>query len=414
VYQPNADVLGPLDPQAFRTVYNTPAFVMRAVRGGRMTAVQDTEIPAGTVIDDSNLVIFVEGSGDPVEAFRWTARLLAESPHGFPDAPERLVVILDHWGETRDVVIEHLSRDTQLAGAARLHQMLETHRRRHGGNGHVSVIGFSAGTRVTQFAYAGTLPQGAPAFPDALSHVGNIVFLGSSMAGEEHMPVESIRGRFVNFVNPRDTHYGDRAPFIAPAGAGVRPLEFLVEHTLVPRPHFGASVEGFVHMPTLTGTAQFDALETVVTPRARQALDQAFRMVNVPVPGQLMPKDLLGIPIQNDDLDDYFNQAPNHYILVGRGPAGRIEGLDFMQYRGAAEQFVREHVGAAAFRGRVYRFDLGLSDGGGAKPAAPAAAAPSPPARAEQGSPRPGADRPAVPTEPSVEPGKGASEGAKH
>jgi len=357
---PDPDALGPLDPQALRTVYNTPAFVMRTVKDGRPVAVQDTEIPAGTVIDDSNLVIFVEGSGDPVDVFRWTARLLAESPHGFPDASERLVIILVHWSETRDVVIEHLSRDSQLAGAARLHQMLETHRLRHRAGGHASVIGFSAGTRVMQFAYTGTLPAGAPTYPEGLRHADHLVFLGSSMGSEDPMPVESIRGRFINFVNPRDTHYGDRAPYIAPAGEKVRPLEFLVEHTLVPRPHFGASVEGFIRAPTLTRAAQFDAIETPTAARDRQVLDQAFRMVNVPVPAQLVPKDILGLPILNDDMDDYFNQAPNHYILVGRGPANRLDGLDFGQYRAAAEQFVREHVGAAAMHGRLYRFDLGL------------------------------------------------------
>ena len=357
---PGPDALGPLDPQTLRTVYNTPGFVMRTVKAGRPAAVQDTEIPAGTVIDDTNLVIFVEGSGDSVDVFRWTARLLAESPHNFPDAPERLVIILVHWSETRDVVAEHLSRASQLVGAARLHQMLETHRLRHGACGRASVIGFSAGTRVMQFAYTATLAAGAPAYPEGLGHADNLVFLGSSIGSEDPMPVESIRGRFINFVNPRDTHYGDRAPYIAPAGQAVRPLEFLAEHTLVPRPHFGASVEGFIRAPTLTSAAQFDAIVMPTATRDRHALDQAFRTVNVPVPEQLVPKDILGLPILNDDMDDYFNQAPNHYILVGRGPANRLDGLDFAQYRAAAEQFVREHVGAAAMHGRLYRSDLGL------------------------------------------------------
>jgi len=358
------DALGPLDPQGIRAVYNTPAFVMRTLRDGRAAAVHDTEVPAGTVVDDSNLLIFVEGSGDSVDVFRWTARLLAESPYGFPDAPERLVILLVHWSETRDVVVEHLSRDSQLAGAARLHQMLETHRLRHCDGGRVGVIGFSAGTRVMQFAYTGTLPEGAKACPDGLAHADNLVFLGSSIGCEDPMPVESIRGRFVNFVNPRDTHYGDRAPYVAPAGQTVRPLEFLVEHTLVPRPHFGVSVEGFVRAPTLTSAAQFDAIEAPSAEHDRQRLDQAFRTVNVPVPAQLVPKDLLGLPILNDDMDDYFNQAPNHYILVGRGPANRLDGPDFAQYRAAAEEFVRECVGAAAMRGRLLRFDLGIPDGG--------------------------------------------------
>ncbi|MCX5683079.1 MAG: hypothetical protein NT049_05265 [Planctomycetota bacterium] len=357
---PGPDALGPLDPQALRTAYNTPGFVMRTVKDGRPVAVQDTEIPAGTVIDDTNLVIFVEGSGDSVDVFRWTARLLAESPHGFPEAPERLVIILVHWSETRDVVAEHLSRDSQLVGAARLHQMLETHRLRHGDAGHAGVIGFSAGTRVMQFAYTGTLAPGAPAYPEGLRHADNLVFLGSSISREDPMPVESIRGRFINFVNPRDTHYGDRAPYVAPAGQKVRPLEFLVEHTLVPRPHFGVSVEGFTRAPTLTNEAQFDAILAPTGGHDRHALDLAFRTVNVPVPDQLVPKTLLGQPILNDDMDDYFNQAPNHYIMVGRGPANRLDGPDFALYRAAAGQFVREHVGAAVMHGRLYRSDLGL------------------------------------------------------
>jgi hypothetical protein len=357
------DVLGPLDAQRLRQVYETPAFAVRAAKDGRPKVVQDTELAPGTIVDDSNLLIFAEGSGDSVEAFRWTARLLAESPHGFSGAPQGLVVVLVHWGASRDVVTEHMHRDAQLAGAATLLRMLEVHRFRHGERGHASVIGFSAGTRVTEFAFMGKVETGAPTYPEALAHVNNVVFLGSSISREDPLPFGPVRGRFINFVNPRDTHYGDRAPYIAPAGEGPRPLEFLAEHTLVHRPLFGASASGFLQLPTLTSDAQFDAIDLPGPPAAREALDRAFKMINVPVPTKLMPRDLLGLPVLNDDLDDYLNQAPNHYIMVGRGPAGRMDGLDFTQYCGMAEEFVRQHVGAAAFRGRVYGLELGSVPG---------------------------------------------------
>jgi hypothetical protein len=81
-------------------------------------------------------------------------------------------------------------------------------------------------------------------------------------------------------------------------------------------------------------------------------------MVNVPVPMGLVPYNLFGDPVPNDDADDYLNLAPNHYTMVGRGPAGRTSVPTFAQYRAAAEEFVREQVGAAALRGRVFRFDL--------------------------------------------------------
>jgi len=285
-------------------------------------------------------------------------RLLAESHHGFPGRPDRLVIILLKWGKSTDVVAEHMNRTAQMEGAATLNHMLEVHRRRHGDDGRVSVIGFSAGTRVTQWAFAGTVPEGEPTYPDALAHTENVVFLGSSISCADCTPFEMVRGRFLSFINPRDTHYGDRAPFVAPAGETPRFGKFLTLEPVLRHPMFGASVMGFRHLPTLTNRAQFDAIEQPADPADRRRLQRAFRMVNVPVPDGLVPFNLFGDPVPNDDADDYLNLAPNHYILVGRGPAGRIDDPAFDQYRAVAEEFVREHVASAAVRGRLRRFDL--------------------------------------------------------
>jgi len=350
--------LGALKPQALREVYGTPAFVVRDTDGGRHVALQDTELPPDAAVDDANLLIYVEGSGDRVELSRWTMRLLAESPRGFPEQPHRLVVVLLKWGKSHDVATEHLNRKAQMAGAALLNHMLEVHRRRHGQRGHASVIGFSAGTRVTQWAFAGTLPEGDQTHPQGLAHADNVVFLGSSISCMDPTPFEGIRGRFLSFINPRDTHYGDRAPFVAPAGQEPRFGKFLTLEPILRHPMFGASVIGFRHLPTLTRPEQFDAIEEAAGSATQDALRQAFRMVNVPTPVELVPFNVFGDAVANDDGDDYVNLAPNHYVLVGRGPAGRIDDPAFAQYRAPAEEFVKEHVAAAALCGRLYRFDL--------------------------------------------------------
>ncbi len=353
-----ADVLGSLAPQALRDAYATPAFVVRDLAGGRHVALQDTDLAPGAHVDDSNLLIYAEGSGDTVDASRWTMRLLAESPYGFPDRPDRLVVVLLKWSETRDVVAEHLNRKAQLQAAARINDMLEIHRRRHGNRGHASVVGFSAGTRVIQFAFSGQVPEGEDTHPEGLAHADHIVFLGSSMCCLDETPYDMIRGRFLSFVNPRDTHYGDRAPYAAPAGETPRFLKMLDPASLQRHPNFGASVLGFRRIPTLTSAEQFDAIEAARAADPQGLVARAFRMVNAPVPMGLVPYNLFGDPVPNDDADDYLNLAPNHYTMVGRGPAGRTSVPAFAQYRAAAEEFVREQVGAAALCGRVFRFDL--------------------------------------------------------
>ncbi len=353
-----ADVLGAFTPEALRKAYETPAFVVRDARKDGNVAFQDTDLEANALVDDRNLLIYVEGSGDRVPLSRWTMGLVAESPHGFPHRPDRLVVILLKWGQSHDVVAEHTNRKAQMAGAAALNRMLEVHRRRHGADGRVSVIGFSAGTRVTQWAFAGTLPEGEKAYPEALAHARNVVFLGSSISCADETPFGMIRGRFLSFINRRDTHYGDRAPFVAPAGEPPRFDKFLTLEPVMRHPMFGASVMGFRHLPTLTQPEQFGAIESAGGPAARRRLEKAFRMVNVPVPDALVPFNLFGDPVPNDDGDDYLNLAPNHYIMVGRGPSGRIDDPAFDQYRSIAKEFVREHVASAALRGRLDTFDL--------------------------------------------------------
>jgi len=394
--QIGVDVMGSLTPGAFREAYRTPAFTVRAVQDGRHVAVQDADLPPGEAVDDTNLLIYVEGSGDRVSLSRHTMALLAESPHGFADNPDRLVVVLLKWGRTEDVVTEHLNTEAQMTGAALLNDMLEIHRCRHGDGGHVSIIGFSAGTRVTQWAFLGKVPDGEDTHPSGQAHTDHVVFLGSSMSCVDPVPFEGIRGRFLSFINPRDTHYGDRAPFVAPAGEGPRLGKFLTLEPTLRHPNFGASVVGFRELPTLTRPEQFDALEGAGLYR-HSGLEQAFKRVNVPVPVDLVPFNVFGDPVANDDGDDYVNQAPNHYVLVGRGPAGRVDGPDFAQYREAAAEFVREHVASAALRGRLCRCRL-VTKGKSAKlldiplpfpwavlprPEAPKEAPPAPPSREE-------------------------------
>jgi hypothetical protein len=353
--------LGALSPQALRQAYQTPAMVVRASDGGRHVAVQDTLLAADSALDDGNLIIFVEGAGDSEVGFRRTASLLVESRHAFPLASDSLVVVLLKWSRSSSVLISHMDHAAQQEGAAHLAEMLEVHRRRHGPFGHVSVIGFSAGTRVIESAFAAA--EGDAAWhPEALAQVDHVVFLGSSVAADDATPYTGIRGRFLNFVNPRDTHFGDRATFVAPAGEKADPVRLLKQATIERRPLSGASVAGFRRLPTLTAVEQFDAAETVesllVPGAGGEVTRRAFKRINVPVPSDLMAYNVFGMAQPNDDFDDYLNQAPNHYILVGRGPSGRLEVPDFRQYRAVAEEFVREHVAAAAMRGRLYRFDL--------------------------------------------------------
>ena len=350
--------LGSLGPQGVREVYHTPAFVVRAAHGGRHTAVQDTDLAADEVVDDSNLLIFAEGAGDTVDAFRWTAALLAEAPHGFPEDPDRLVMVLLRWSESTSIAREHLNRAAHEKAAQLLRHMAEVHRRRHGDRGRLALVGFSAGSHVIRLAFSGPRDPREEAGPEGLRHVSNVVFLGSSIGGDEPLALDGIRGRFLNFINPRDTHFGDRLVYAAPAGDRPRPLEFLKQGTVLRRPGYGASAAGFRYLPTLTSPGQFDAIEEVRDPRASEAIHRAFRMVNVRVPEDLVPYDLFGQPVSSDDLDDVLNLGRNHFILVGRGPGGRTDGVEFAQYRRPAEEFVQEQVASAALAGRLDRTGL--------------------------------------------------------
>jgi hypothetical protein len=352
------EVEGGLTPAALREAYRTPAFVVRQAAGGKHTAVQDADLSADSQVDDTNLIIFAEGSADTIEGFRWTARLLAESPHGFSPNPDRLVIIVLKWSQGISAVAEHLNNAAQAKGAAVLAEMLEVHRRRHHADGHVALVGFSAGTRVIERAFATAVAERDAARHEAFEPVDNIVFLGSSVGLMETPQFGGIRGRFINFVNPRDTHFGDRAAYVAPAGETANPLKLLHQATIQRRPRFGASVAGFRDLPLLTAASQFDAIEALERSSAPEAVRRAFKLVNVPVPTMLVPFNLFGDPLPDDDLDDYVNLAPNHYIMVGRGLGGRTDLPDFRQYRPAAEEFVRDIVAPAATRGRVDRFEL--------------------------------------------------------
>ncbi|MCX5682933.1 MAG: hypothetical protein NT049_04535, partial [Planctomycetota bacterium] len=257
------EVEGALSPAALREAYRSPAYAIRQASGSRFAAVQDTDLSADSQVDDSNLLIFAEGSADTIEGFRWTSRLLAESPYGFPQNPGRLVIIVLKWSKGMSAVAEHLNRPAQEEGAAVLADMLEVHRRRHHSDGHVSLVGFSAGTRVIERAFANAVAKRDAGRHEAFEPVDNIVFVGSSVGLEETPRFEDIRGRFINFVNPRDTHFGDRAAYVAPAGEAANPLKLLHQATIERRPRFGASVAGFRTLPVLTSVGQFDAIEAL-------------------------------------------------------------------------------------------------------------------------------------------------------
>jgi hypothetical protein len=348
--------VGALTPAALREAYHTPAFVVRVVRDGAHVAFQDTAIAADSQLDDTNLLIYAEGSADSLDGFRHTAALLAESRYGFATQSDQFIIVVVKWSQGINPIAEHLNRPAQEAGAVVLAGMLRTHWQRHGAAGHVSLVGFSAGTRVIQIADDGAQSGDPKWHPEAFAAIDNVVFLGSSVGYTEEMHFGAIRGRFVNFVNPRDSHFGDRAAYIAPAGTAANPLKLLNQATLQRRPRYGASATGFQNLATLTTAAQFDALDLLA--RTSSEACGCFRMVNVPVPMTLVAYNVFGSPLLDDDMDDYVNMAPNHYVMVGRGPGGNNEMPDFKQYRAMAEEFVRNLVAPAVFRGRLYQFDL--------------------------------------------------------
>ena len=280
-----------------------------------------------------------------------------------------LLLLPVHWSMTSDVVLEHVSLNHQRHGAVQLQDLVHVHSLRHERNhrASVSVLAFSAGTRVVQLAFGARIDAErgvteAGPYPDYMGWVDNVVFVGSSLARTDLVPLEIIRGRLVNFVNPRDTHFGDRAPTVAPAGSKPRLDEVVNPLRIVYRsPGLGASAVGFDELPTLTAPGQFIAADA--TPEGRAA----FRRVNVRVPTDLVPYNLLGVKVVNDDLDDFLNLARNHYIMVGRGAGGTTSGPEFEQYRQVAAAFVQKFVAPVLATGRLTTTVLGAE----AKPLTP-------------------------------------------
>ena len=80
--------------------------------------------------------------------------------------------------------------------------------------------------------------------------------------------------------------------------------------------------------------------------------------MNVRVPGELKAYNLVGSEVKNDDLDDFVNNAHNHYIMVGRGPGGATGGAVFAQYKDVASEFVRRCVAPALVSGRPATLSL--------------------------------------------------------
>ncbi len=342
--------------------YGSPAFVYRKNRPGPTCKIYSPSAAAvPEVLDDTNLVIFAEGSGDQPQHFLRTAELIAQSRyHPAGDSPN-LLILLVHWSESTSVVKEHLNFEGQSHGADLLRRMCALHQQRHPRDGLLSIIGFSAGTRVAQLAFGARLPDGRRAneppvltgVPDSLRTVDHVVYLGSSLNRDDPLPFETVSGRFINFVNHRDTHYGDRAPYYAPAGTSPIYGRVLEANLYLARPNTGASANGFSRLATLTSKAQFEVLTR------DPAVDRCFKMINVAVPPQLIPWSVLSVPILDDDLDTYMNLAPNHYSMVGRGPEGGLASKTFDQYKDLSYEFVREQVACAALRGRVNAFELG-------------------------------------------------------
>lgn len=345
------------------TVYGAEAFVyaVRKSGGAGVTLRDDTDAGAGLGLADARLIVLVEGSGDSLAGFRHTARLIADSPHTwFAGSQGQLLLVPLHWSESGDVVREHVNLNGQRRGAVALQDMIRAHALRHGetpGAG-VSLLGFSAGTRVIQMAFGAEVDPGKGVasrgdVPPYMATVRHVVFVGSSLSRRDVMPLEVIGGRLINFVNPRDTHFGDRAPNMTPAGSDPRLGKLMNPMAVMQRsPGFGASAHGFDRLPTLTAPEQFDVADGSAVGR------KAFRRVNCPVPESLVPYNIFGTAVENDDLDDFLNRAHNHYILVGRGPGGATGGAEFAQYREVAAEFVQQFVAPALASGRVPTTEL--------------------------------------------------------
>ena len=343
-------------------LYHTEGFVLR--KGGSENSSHgpvwtDMELPGDDPIEDRNLIIFVEGSGDQVKHFHYSVSVLLDSEVAVGSG-EPILAVLVHWSRTTKIVVEHLSGPNQQAGAQALQEMVVAHQQRWGQEGSCTLIGFSAGTRVIQQAFGAegvTDEEGnaLPALPvpAQMSHVTHIVYLGSSMLREDKLPYDGIRGHFINFQNPRDTHYGDSAPYAAPAGTkadvgrGAKTIFFKK------RPRAGASANGFLEIPTLTAKGKWrDAEGSKMDKPAEWP-----KKINFVVPRDLIPLGIgqvpLPIPTLFDTLDDFWNNAQNHFIMVARGPKGAVDHPTLRWYRGRAQQFVKTEVAQAVFAGEL-------------------------------------------------------------
>ena len=220
------EVQGPLTAQRVLDLYDTPDFVYAHITDDAVPVVTTWSYASAgdMVIEDTRLMIYVGGSGDAPDGFYHTAKLIAAGPQLWAGDHRPLLIVTQHWSESRDPIIEHTNLAAQQSGALRLQQMAQVHDLRHRDNfdSHISVMAFSAGTRVVQLAFGCAIEPGnsnavsGNAYPEEMNRINNIVFLGSSLPRDDPLPFENIRGRFINFVNPRDTHFGDRATHVAP------------------------------------------------------------------------------------------------------------------------------------------------------------------------------------------------------
>lgn len=347
-------VSGALTAGNLRRIYGVDVFVYADGRGG---IVASDDKPADTLpLDDGRVIVLVEGSGDSFEGFLFTARLLAASDSVVRSGGAVLLLPV-HWSESSNPVMEHINTAGQKRGAAVLQDLVRVWHLRRGDDHHhhpwLSILGFSAGSRVVQLAFGCEVQPGKTTAldtgvrPEGMDAVRHVVFVGSSLSRHDVLPFDHIRGRFLNFVNPRDTHFGDRAAYASPPGAGPVISHMFTAKSLERSPRFGASANGFFAIPTLTAARQFDVADDTSDSR------DAFRKVNVHVPEELVVYGLLGEQFPNDDLDDFVNLAPNHYIMVGRGPGGATGGLQFGVYRELAAEFVQRFVAAALLTGRT-------------------------------------------------------------
>ena len=346
-------VSGSLTVADLPKMYGVEKFVYATANG---VVDSDRELKSSAPLDDCRLFVLVEGSGDSLKGFLYTARLIAESPVVTSTLDRRPLLLLPvHWSHTSMPIAEHMNIKAQKEGAFVLQDMIKAWHLRHGSDpeGKISVLGFSAGTRVVQLAFGCEVAQGEitatatgqrPAYMEAVT---NVAFVGSSISRQDPLPLEVIRGRFINFVNPRDTHFGDRAAYMAPPGAGLAFKHLLSGKSLERSPRFGASVNGFDALPWLAAAEHFEAVAK------HPATRTVFRRINYRVPEELVAYGLLGEKLENDNLDDFVNLAPNHYIMVGRGPGGTTRGLQFGFYRDLAGEFVQRFVAPALLTGRT-------------------------------------------------------------